>query len=656
MLFCINNFLATPLLAKPSYLIGRSIVDITGRPLGAQMSGYSKKGQITNGIHLRQYARAFVIVNESTGKRFVLVTADMCHIDHNINLGVIENLQKKKVNDYTIKNLLLSSTHTHSGPHGYRPIRRVYALAKNFDKEYFDFLASKIAHAVLLAHKDLSRGKVYINQGIIEGTGINRSLIAYMQNPENERNQYKFNIDKEMTLLKFTKNNKNIGLHNWHAVHATSMTYDNQLISGDHKGYASKKFEQNQGNGFVASFAQSNAGDVTSNLNLDNTGPGKNDFESTQIIGERQYQGALGLNDAAIEQIQGPIDYRQIYINLSNFKISGKYTDGKNRTTCPSAFGYSYAAGSTEDGGGHFLFWEGMRSSNFILDWLITLLGGARENTKEVEDCQYPKPILFQTGTGLPPRVSQIRSVSIFRLGQLAIITIPGEVTTMAGRRIRNVVKNALGPWVKYVVLAGYANGAAGYITTPEEYSLQQYEGGHTLHGKYTLSAYLQASEGLANLIENKPSRLKNYPKTIFDDWREKSQGIKIYPEPKNEISENKKLGSSITKIKRSFLPGETFTFQFLSTHPGFPTLESYLEVQFQNKNFWQPIANDSHWSTKISWEKKGKKHIATIHWEIPNDIKIGNYRILHKGQYFKAGQRKIFTGKSPVFQLKQKL
>ena len=56
-----------------------------------------------------------------------------------------------------------------------------------------------------------------------------------------------------------------------------------------------------------------------------------------------------------------------------------------------------------------------------------------------------------------------------------------------------------LGDWAQHVVVAGYSNGYAGYITTPEEYRLQQYEGGHTLHGPWSLPAYQQVASRLAS-------------------------------------------------------------------------------------------------------------------------------------------------------------
>jgi neutral ceramidase len=43
-----------------------------------------------------------------------------------------------------------------------------------------------------------------------------------------------------------------------------------------------------------------------------------------------------------------------------------------------------------------------------------------------------------------------------------------------------------------HLVLAGLTNTYASYITTPEEYGAQRYEGGFTLYGQHTLDAYIQ--------------------------------------------------------------------------------------------------------------------------------------------------------------------
>jgi neutral ceramidase len=56
---------------------------------------------------------------------------------------------------------------------------------------------------------------------------------------------------------------------------------------------------------------------------------------------------------------------------------------------------------------------------------------------------------------------------------------------------------------VTEVVALGYANAYAGYVTTPEEYAEQDYEGASTHFGKWTLPAYLTLLKELAGELRS---------------------------------------------------------------------------------------------------------------------------------------------------------
>lgn len=74
--------------------------------------------------------------------------------------------------------------------------------------------------------------------------GVNRSPSAYLNNPAAERSKYKYDVDKEMTLLKFVDEEWGpVGSFNWFATHGTSMSRTNSLISGDNKGAAARFME-----------------------------------------------------------------------------------------------------------------------------------------------------------------------------------------------------------------------------------------------------------------------------------------------------------------------------------------------------------------------------------------------------------------------------
>lgn len=80
--------------------------------------------------------------------------------------------------------------------------------------------------------------------GEVLGANINRSPSAYLNNPLEERAKYNYDVDKNMSLLKFVDAEWGpVGSFSWFAVHGTSMNRTNTLISGDNKGAAARFME-----------------------------------------------------------------------------------------------------------------------------------------------------------------------------------------------------------------------------------------------------------------------------------------------------------------------------------------------------------------------------------------------------------------------------
>ena len=140
---------------------------------------------------------------------------------------------------------------------------------------------------------------------------------------------------------------------------------------------------------------------------------------------------------------------------------------------CTAAMGDAFAAGTT-DGPGAFDFTQGANSSNPFWHWISGLL---HKSTPEEKACQEPKGILLATGSiSVPwPWAPDTVPIQLLRLGQLAILAVPTEMTTMAGRRLRKRMLTklqklgVLGP-NGVVVIAGLSNTYSDYTVTFEEY------------------------------------------------------------------------------------------------------------------------------------------------------------------------------------------
>lgn len=632
------------------------MADITGPAVGMHMWGFGRPDQITEGIHFRQRSRAFIVAQrDQPEQRMVFVSADLGSVDHPMTLEIIERLQGKFAQLYTLDNVIISATHTHSGPGGYWHSRNDTGLDGGFYPRHFEVIVSGIVRSIAKAHRDLQPGTIAINSGRVNDAGVNRSVSAYLANPEAERLRYRDNTPKDMTLLKFIGDSGPIGMINWYALHPTAMNYYNRLISGDHKGYASLVMESEKGttyqsdDDFVAAFAQSDPGDVTPNTNLDNTGPGETDIETTQIMGQRQLRVASQLFEQASEVLAGPIDYRRVYVDLSDYEVSNQFTGKGTQTTCPSAYGYSFAGGSTEDGGAHFLFHEGMVDQSYLMDLLIRFVTGAPQWTEAVKACQSPKPILFETGSGTPPLQSQVHQVSLFRIGQLVILALPTEITTMAGRRLRESVMSQLGDWAQHIVIAGYANGYSGYVTTAEEYTLQQYEGAHTLHGRWSLAAYQQIASQLATALEVGQPAVTH---TAYDDWRDRVTKLELPVDSVSPPPQGHSYGSALPLQKKEYQRGDTVTAQFWSSNPteSYETGNNFLLVERNTPQGWVTIATDANWITRVRWTLQDDAYQAAVSWEVPMDSNAGQYRLVHAGV---DTNNRSFRGNSDTFRVR---
>ncbi len=609
---------AVPAAAAEPYLVGRGITDITGPPVGLKMLGYVRSDQIDEGIHLRQYARAFVIAEPDDGRRLAIVTTDLQSITHSLVLSVLDKLRDTLGDTYRLDNVVIAATHTHAVPGGYWHYAADTSLGSPLYTEHFEALVQGIAASIAAAHADLRPGRILVATGDVEGAGANRSRAAYLNNPEQERAQYKTDIDTQMTLLRFEVAGQLIGTLNWHAVHPTSMSFANKLISGDNKGYAAYALEKAinktrpADNHFVAAFAQSNCGDVTPHLNLQSTGPGKDDFESTQIIGQRMADAAARLLDSASEELRGPVDSRHSYVDMASITLPDEITHAGQQSTASPAYGYSMAAGSTEDGGGQPLFKEGMTKQDPLIEAFARTVLPLPPPTEEMRRAHLPKPILLAVGAVDPPALPQVLPLSVARIGQLAIVIGPAEYTTMSGRRFRAAVKQAL-PGIEHVVIAGYAGDYAGYVATREEYELQHYEGASTLFGPWTQAGYQEQFARLASdLAAGRASQSHAPPLDMRGRVRQTSLATAFDRTPNGAA-----FGDIVKDADATYQPGQPVTVTFWSGNPrgDYQASRQYAAIERSQDGAWTPVVADGDWDIKIRWKQPRNSAPATAAW-----------------------------------------
>jgi len=367
-----------------------------------------------------------------------------------------------------------------------------------------------------------------------------------------------------------------------------------------------------------------------------------------------------------------------------------------------------------------------------MLDRVISLLLG--EPTEAEIECQGAKPILLPTSriacplnllnpenpvidcmipTAWHPTVVPIH---LFRLGDFFMIKVPGEVTTMAGRRLRESVQQTLVdegiPDAKVVITAN-ADTYTHYITTPEEYSIQRYEGASTIYGPNTLPAYIQEYNKLARaMARGEPVESLGTPAS---DDREQLNELTRSPGVDTFLIAVGYFGDVIQNAAAYYNRGNVASATFVSAHPrhNLRRKGTYLTVErlvsrdppgscpvcscaaptvwpFSGCNVacgascegtccciegmgdcrapaeaWEVVHTDADWETKFIWTPedtvecttlKNCASRATVEWTIPDVAVPGVYRLRHfatrltRGNVIGIGDYEDFTATSAEF------
>ncbi|XP_054238265.1 putative neutral ceramidase C [Indicator indicator] len=661
-----------PSETTPQYLLGVGRADCTGPVAEIPLMGYANPEQVGGGLLSRLYSRAFIMADPQASRRLVFVTADIGMVSQKLRLEVLKKLQSKYGDLYRQDNVILSGTHTHSGPGGYFQYTLLWITSKGLIRPSLNAIVNGIVKSIDTAHQNMKKGRILINRGTVENSQINRSPFSYLENPASERSRYASDTDKEMVVLKMVdEQGQDLGLLSWFAVHPVSMNNSNRLVNSDNVGYAACLFEQERNRGmlpgegsFVAAFASSNLGDVSPNTrgpfcvntgeSCNNpqstcptggaamciaTGPGGDMFESTRIIGQRIYSKARELYEEASQEVTGALGTAHQWVNMSSVTVELNTTH--TAKTCKPALGHSFAAG-TIDGVGAFNFTQGSVEGDPFWDGIRDMLLG--EPSNETKACHRPKPILFSTGEMSWPHPwhPDIVDVQIATIGSLAIIAVPGELTTMSGRRLREAVKREFASHGRAgmdVVIAGLCNVYTHYITTYEEYQAQRYEAASTIYGPHTLAAYIQLYRGLARAIAtNTVQDLPPGPEPpVFN-----IANLTLVPAlAVDRAPPNTTFGDVLQEVRPQYQVSEVAEVTFVGANPRTSaenvTEHNFLTVERHNSSAasWQVVQNDASWDTRFYWTKGslGRSNV-TIQWHIPGGTEPGLYRIRYFGHY----------------------
>ena len=588
-----------------AWQVGCGRADITGEPWRIGLMGYGMRFQRSSGIELRQWARAFVFVDRASERRLVYVVADIGMFFRNVRDAVLARLDPRL---YGEDNVVLTATHTHAGVAGYSGYRLYNMTTDGFRPRTFEAIVDGVVSAIEQATADLAPARLVLTRGELRDASVNRSPMAFARNPDTDRSMFPAAIDPTTTLLRIERAGRVVGAINWFATHGTSLTNRNTLISGDNKGYAARQWEVDEPT-VVAAFAQTNAGDMSPNVPDATHGPTGDEVENARIIGTRQHDAARTLAATDGDELDGGLSCRLSDVNLSLLDVAGAYTDdGARHRTGRAVLGAAFAAG-TKEGPGVRSFGEGVEANRL----LSACCGIAFRLRPLISDAQRPKAMLIPVG-----RLgwgAEVLPVQLVRLGPLVLVALAQEVTIVAGLRLRRAVADALGAPLEFVLVQGYANDYAGYVTTPEEYDAQRYEGGHTMFGRWQLPAYVQEVTRLAqDMRAESPSR------SVY-----RTAALRQPRAARRRSDEPYRCAGVSAQPRKDYHAGETVTAEFTLTGNGGPLLASYLLVECQNGDGWIRTAADGDGDVTIEWHGT----VARGTWRIPPTT-AGTFRLVY--------------------------
>ncbi|EGZ08155.1 hypothetical protein PHYSODRAFT_255995 [Phytophthora sojae] len=584
-----------------AYNIGIGKSDITGPAAEIVMMGFADSTETTSGILNRQYARAFLIEDPDSNSRIMFVHCDLMAVMQLVHQEVLAHLATKYHGLYTEQNVILHATHTHAGPGGTAGYTLYDISIFGFVTENFDKIVSGIVAAIDAAHNSVESGSIRWNKGEVTKGGNNRSLKAYLANPESERAQYPSNIDTTMRALHFFNDaGKLRGVLAFYPVHPNSLKGENHLISSDNKGYAEFLLEDELDD-VVVGIGIANAGD---------------------------YDTLKALIDGDSEILKGSVVANLSYVDFSNMTIQGVNStaaDAYANRTCSAILGQNFGAG-TEDGRGVANITEGDLRPNPEYD----ALGAAIQETPQwVKDCQNENKIaMLAVGLIEPvPWVPTILPVQIVKIGQFGLAVTNFETTTMAGRRIRKSVKAALEPaGVTEVELAAISNAYAGYMTTREEYMTQHYEGASTLFGPNQLAAVQQELARVAASVVDAAINRSTLAAV------ETTAGLDVAPK-------NQNFSYVRSQPSSSYAVGGLASAVFAGAHPmnGVALVSSFCDIQQRGLDgAFTTLMTDAHWDVRYRWERYlDAESKNTCEWNIRaggHTSQPGTYRFVHRG------------------------
>ena len=228
------------------------------------LAGYGARDpKRMEGVQDSGYVRTVIF---KKGKhKAAFITADLLIIHPEISRRVYEGLPP----DWHADQLFFSATHTHSGIGSWAPGLVGRLFSGRYDPEMVEFLSSRILKSLEAAGQQLRPG------GLAYGDLVVDELVRNRVSPEGR-------VDSALRMLVLQRDSA-MGILNFYSAHATCLSDDFHLLSGDYPGALNQKLDADS----ALQFAAFGAGAMGS-MGLKT--PGKTALDCTDFMAEKLYE------------------------------------------------------------------------------------------------------------------------------------------------------------------------------------------------------------------------------------------------------------------------------------------------------------------------------------------------------------------------------
>lgn len=412
-------------------------------PLGISTAGYSQSGvegwspfvgHFTPTRVLHTSPGVKVLVLHAGGRRVVVARVDLIGVFGGMFRAVAARVQERLGADIS-EELVLAATHTHAGPARFVPHPLNEVVADSFDPAIYEAIVATIAGAITEA-LSLEAEPAALGHAITTNDALHHDRRC--ENPPLE--------DGTLGVLRVDRlDGTALALVVSYALHGTVLDHAAQMLSTDAPGAVELGVEEQLPSATVL-FLQSWGGDMAPS-NLTEQFPQRGPV--TEIPDGLTRLDALGrvAADAILETVDSLSTTRDPLLEHAGaWAPLGLEEIG-------------YAPGEWPHPNGAMFCGGGMSP---CADGIAQLTMGS---------C-FDLP--------LPMALRETR-VGALRIGDLVLVTLPGEPVTSLGLGLRDAVRDATG--LDDVLIVGYANDYTGYLLDPEDWAQGGYEAGFSFWG-----------------------------------------------------------------------------------------------------------------------------------------------------------------------------